>query len=152
MNLTIHVVYPSLQGSANFYCAALCGFFIPSTEELLPAYAQVLYCPLCTIMWSEPVCVCCTADVYRAGVSCGFRAGGHSLSLDQRVDTDTTRPTWDHRTLTRRQSVLPCNIPSHGAERAWIRNLSVIFLCWTLRPHSSARTQFTKLYSPKTLN
>ncbi len=119
MNPRVHVVYPSLQGSASIYCAAaLCGFFIPSTEELLPAYAQIFYCTLCAIMWSVPVCVYSTApaNVYRAGVSCGFRAGGRSLSLDLRVDTDTTRPTWDHRALTRRQSVVPCYVLSHGTD------------------------------------
>lgn len=69
-------------------------------------------------MWSVPVCVCCTdvANVYRAGASCGFRARGHSLSLERRVDTDTTRPEWDHRALTRRQSVVPCYVLSHGTD------------------------------------
>lgn len=83
----------------------VCGFSIPSIEELLPAH--VLCCPPCAFMWSVPVCACRTdtANVYCAGVSCGFRAAGHSLSLELREDTDTTRPTWDHR--TRRQSVVP---------------------------------------------
>lgn len=119
MNPTGHVVYLSLKGSANHYCAAaLWGFFNPSIEELLPAYAQVFYCTLCAIMWSVPVCMCSTdaANVYRAGVSCGFRAGGRSLSLDLRVDADTTKPTWDHSSLTRRQSVVPCNVLSHGTD------------------------------------
>lgn len=81
-----------------------------SLMRFLHPLRWVLYCTRCAIMWSVPVCVCCTeaANVYRAGVSCGFRAGGRSLSLDQRVDTDTTRPTWDHRAPTERQSAVPC--------------------------------------------
>lgn len=62
------------------------------------------------------MCSTDAANVYRARVSCGFRAGGRSLSLDLRVDTDTTGPTWDHRDLTRRQSVVPCNVLSHGTD------------------------------------
>lgn len=85
-----------------------CGFSIASMEELKPAH--VLYCPLWAIMWSVPVCACCTdtANVYCAGVSCGFRAAGHSLSLELRVDTDTTRPTGDRRTS--RQSCKEANM------------------------------------------
>lgn len=97
----------------------VCGFSIPSIEELLPAH--VLCCPPCALMWSVPVCACRTdtANVYCAGVSCGFRAAGHSLSLELREDTNTTRPTWDHR--TRRQSVVPWDRQS---AREQIRNPS----------------------------
>lgn len=85
--------------------------YVVSNYRSLLLSRKVLHCPMCTIMWSVPVCVCCTdaANVYRSGVWCGFRAGGHSLSLDLRVDTDTTR--------TRRQSVAPCNLLSHGTDR-----------------------------------
>lgn len=84
------------------------GFSTASVEELKPAH--VPYCPPWTIMWSVPVGACCAdaANVYCAGVSCGFGAAGHSLSLELRVDTDTTRPIGDRRTS--RQSCKEANV------------------------------------------
>lgn len=39
-----------------------------------------------------------------AGVLCGFWTAGRRLSLDQRVDPDTTMPAWDQGALTRAEN------------------------------------------------
>lgn len=54
-------IFPSLRGRIFI----VCGF---SIEEHMSSTAP------CAIMWSLPVCACCTdaANVYRAGVVWGF--------------------------------------------------------------------------------
>lgn len=138
MNPRVHVVYPSLQFSANSYCvAALCGFFIPSIEELLPAYAQVLYCPVCTIMWSVPVCVCC-ADVLQSRVVSGLQATVSVWTWGWILTPQVLHGTTG--ALTRRQSVVPCTVLSLRTDRQWGHKLETC-----LKPTDVPNSQTSQL-------